>query len=240
MTDYIPFQAHTILTAAELNAAFAGIDAVANGAKTAAAQAETDAAAAAESASNAGTLAGNAETAAQAATTAASSAGTMAAAALPASQVGVANGVAPLGADKLVPAAFLPAQAAASTGGYDAYLVFRGFATTENGVYIPTGIVTQKGISSVDDHGNGVFQINLNPPAPNANFIMTAFGKYDNYANDGTLAIIAEPRRLYPQNAVAPSGPTSGPGFIQMLGGYQGAQASGQLLIYRVGITFTP
>ena len=248
MTDFVPFVAHTILPAAQLNAALQGVDTVAEAAMAAAssagtlaASASTAATAATQAASSAGTLATQASQAATAATAAASAAGTLAAAALPASKVGVPNGVAPLGADSIVPAAFLPAPAAASGGGgYDAYVVFRGFATTENGVYVATGIVKSKGVSSVDDAGNGVFQINLSPPAPNANFVVSAFGKFGNDANDGTLAIICEPRRLYPASPTAPSGPTSGPTFLQVLGGYQGAQSTSQILLYRVGITFTP
>lgn len=237
MTDFTPFIAHTILEASQLDAALTGIDNVAVAAKAEAAQAEADAQAGITAATGAASVAGAAETLATQAEMAAQAAQTAAAAAIPESAVG--QSVAPL-VNGAIPAQYLPAPAAASGGGYDAYVVFRGYAATEGGVYVPSGVVTSKGVSSVDDHGNGVFRINLSPAAPNNNFIVAALGKWDSLANDNTLSIICEPRQNWPAGAVAPNGPTSGPDFLEVLGGYQasGTSSPSQLLLYRIGITF--
>ena len=232
--DFTPFIAHTVLPAAALNAALTGVD-------TEAQLGVSDAQAASTAATAAATEAGTAETTAQAADT-------LAAAAIPSSELGAVSGVAELDATGHVLAAELPASTGSSGGAPDAWVVFQGFNVSSTGSFTSVGptILSSKNVSSVDDaDGEGLWQINLTNDAPSANFAVAAFAKFDVAADDNTLAIIAEPRRLMPgaPSATSADVPTSTVSYLQLRAAYQGAGTSpsayGTVLLYRVSIWFT-
>ena len=231
--DFVPFIAHTVLPAASLDAALTGVD-------TEAQLGVTDAQAASTAAAAAASAAAMAETTAQAADT-------LAASAIPSSELGAASGVAELDATGHVPAAELPASSG-GVGAPNAYVVFQGFTVTSTGSFAANGpnILSSSNVASVDDvDGEGLWQINLSSPAPSANFAVAAFGKFDVAADDGTLAIIAETRRLMPgaPSATAADVPTSTPSYLQLRATYQGGSTSPSsylsIFLYRVSIWFT-
>lgn len=152
---------------------------------------------------------------------------------LPLAQLGLKAGSGiTLGSDGTIAAT---ASSATGTGGFDAYVVFQGFSVDSSGNNVGGSpvILASKGVSSVDGLLTGEFQINLSPAAPSANYLVSAFGKFDVAANDATLALIAEPRRSV-------GTPTSTTKYLQIISSYQGGgTANGYaIFLYRVGIKF--
>ena len=202
-----------VLTASDLNAALAAAGASATAAATAAS--------AAVPASSVGQPGGPAGPLSSGST-------------LPLGQLGLKAGQGiTIGSDGTVSA---EAQAPASqSSGYDAYVVFQAYNVDSSGNNVGGGpvVLASKGVSGVDSKGAGIYQVNLSPAAPSSHYLVTAFAKFDEAANDGTLAIVSEPR-------TTAGNPTSTVNFLQITGGYQGSSTSVglSLFLYRIGINF--